>query len=382
MNSKNGSRSGEIISYSKFKSNSVFTFGLPQSSPNNISSINGFKEYTFFKPQFRKIKKKHKNKNSKKYYKILCIKLIEKLNTIQNNKTKKSITRCNTTKEKNSLGADNTNNNIPNITNDIYSNYESEKEINLATSSSSSSSSSSRFNTNKLLISFQESFTFSASYNNLNTLSKGKYIKNQTLREETQKFLKVNELRHISSSKFSHITAIKFKKSQNSHDFKSNKLFANFYSSSEFKKYLYGNSSSNLENSSEMSVDKISEEKEEKSNKGQESNDSENIDNKIMKKTTEDNKKEGDTSDFPSILNNIMNGNINYHPDNQNDKSRSNDNFMDFKLNGNNNNDFIRNESIKKMMLNNEIRTTNNNVIQIKEYNAMKTENNKICIIF
>ena len=84
-----------------------------------------------------------------------------------------------------------------------------------------------------------------------------------------------------------------------------------------------------------------------------------------------------------------MNGNIKYHPDNQNEKSRSNDFFIEYKLNGNKNNnesikndEYIKNESIKKMMLNNVIRTTNSNIFQIKQYNSMKTENNKICVIF
>ena len=82
-----------------------------------------------------------------------------------------------------------------------------------------------------------------------------------------------------------------------------------------------------------------------------------------------------------------MDGNKNYHPDNQGDKSRSSDFFMEYKLNEinneyNKNNEYIKNESIKKMMLNNVIRTTNSNIFQIKQYNSMKTENNKICVIF
>ena len=78
---------------------------------------------------------------------MLCIKLMKKLNNIQNNKSKEAITENDSNKEKNSMAADNTTD-ILNNTNEIYSINQSEKEINLT--SSSSSSFSPCFNMNKL----------------------------------------------------------------------------------------------------------------------------------------------------------------------------------------------------------------------------------------
>ena len=319
---------------------------------------------------------------------------MRKLNNIKNNRTKKNSLDNNSIMEKKAISADNNNTNILNNTG-ICSNNDSEKEINLT--SSSSSSCSHYFSIYKLLISNQESFTFSSCYKNLNELSKGEYIKDKKLRKETQNFLKKMQESNISSSRLFDISSIKNKKSKDSNYLKEHIFMDSnisyFDSQSEgkqskicdqTKKSINKKSSFNLKNLSDISNEKLNMEK---SYKGRESNVTEKSDGIIFEQINEGYKNQEGNSDFSSILKNIMNLNQNYHPDNQNDKSYSNDCFMENKINGNNNkyfrnDEYIKNESIKKMMLNNVIRTTNNNIFQIKQYNTMKTENNKICVIF
>ena len=375
--------SGDTTQYSKFKS----------TSNKKYSTINEIKEYTSFKSKLRKTTKNHKNHKNKKYYKMLCIKFMRKLNNIQNSRSKKTTVNFNLAKEKNSIAENNTTN-ILNITNDTCLNSESENEINLSFSSSSSSCFSPCFNLSKLLISFQESLTFSSSYKNLNLLSNGKYIKDKNLREETQNFLKDIQESYISSSKFSNISPIKRKNSQNSNYLQEHKLLDNNHSSPESKSEekqsknskikkqnknnLNRNYSVNLNHLSKINIEKV---KEEKTYKKIESNVDEKSDVAVIKQINEDSINKGSTSNFPSILKSIMNENKSYHPDSQSDKSSSNDFFMEFRFNRNNN-EYIKNESIKKMMLNNVERRTGNNLYKIKQYNTKKTENNKMCIIF
>ena len=396
-NIKIDNRLGDTKQNSKFKSTSNCSFKYPQPTTKNLSSSNALKQSTLFKFKFGKTKKSNKNYKNKKYYKILCINLMKKLNNIQNNGSKNSINDYNL-KEKNSITAYNNSNNFLYNINGICSDSESEKEIDLT--SSSSSSFSPCFNMYKLSISFQGSFTFESSYKNLNILSKGKYIRSKNLREETQNFLKKLQESHISSSKFSNITPIKMTKSQDSiysHKFKFKNNCHSFSESKNeegksknskikklTKKTLNRNSSVNLKNHSKINIEKINEEK---SYKGIDSRISEKSDAVFLRQINESNKNKGGTSDFSSILKNIMSRSKNCNQENQNDKSHSNDFFMEYRLNENNNEfikngEYNKNESIKKMTLNNTVRNTNNNVIQIRQYNTMKTENNKICIIF
>ena len=225
---------------------------------------------------------------------------MKKLNNIQNNGSKNSINDYNL-KEKNSITAYNNSNNFLYNINGICSDSESEKEIDLT--SSSSSSFSPCFNMYKLSISFQGSFTFESSYKNLNILSKGKYIRNKTLREETQNFLKKLQESHISSSKFSNITPIKMTKSQDSiysHKFKFKNNCHSFSESKNeegksknskikklTKKTLNRNSSVNLKNHSKINIEKINEEK---SYKGIDSRISEKSDAVFLRQINESNK--------------------------------------------------------------------------------------------
>ena len=65
---------------------------------------------------------------------------------------------------------------------------------------------------------------------------------------------------------------------------------------------------------------------------------------------------------------------------NKNGSDNKNNNYELFlDLNGNNNNEYIKKESMKKL---NIIKNTTNNVYKIKQINAVKTENNRLCHIF
>ena len=130
---------------------------------------------------------------------------------------------------------------------------------------------------------------------------------------------------HISSTQFSNISAIKKTKSQNSNYTQEFKFMDSFLNSSnsknkkiqsknsknnnQIKHSLTKNSSSNLQNNSEIGIEKLNEEK---SYKGKESNVTEKSDIIVFKQISEDTKNKGGNSDFSTILKNIMNGNIKY----------------------------------------------------------------------
>ena len=150
----------------------------------------------------RVIKKKIKDK---KYYKLMCLKLIESFNNFINN-TSNNI--------KNDI--ENTNNNTTSINNYNISNIkdinnynsninffisdEVNKNLDII-SSFSKHEISGFFDKDRLAISKNDSFEIKSIYNNLNIISKGKYGKNKTMQKETEEFV-LYYTKDINGNKF------------------------------------------------------------------------------------------------------------------------------------------------------------------------------------
>ena len=242
---------------------------------------------------------------------------------------------------------------------------ETEDEINLSSSLSSSK-------IIDLQISIQENFTFNACYPNLNELSKGQYISNILLQKKMDNFIKEikenynNKNSFINSSVVSHISSLKSPKEFNqnfnniinfsdSEDSKSKNSINNQINKVSENKNFYNDSNlyrNNILNSSYQEKD---------------SNITEKSDLKILQKIKDENYED---SDFISITKKAMSRNRNNNFDN------NSDNFVEYKINRSNGSEFIKNESIKKLMFNKIINNTTNNVYKIKQINSVKADNN------
>ena len=148
------------------------------------------------------IKKKIKDK---KFYKLMCLKLIQSFNTFINN-TSNNI--------KNDM--ENTNNNTTSINNYNISNIkdinnynsnlniiisdEVNKNLDLV-SSFSNQELNGFFGMDRLSISKNDSFEIKSIYKNLNTISNGKYVKNKMMQKETEEFI-LYYIKDINNSKF------------------------------------------------------------------------------------------------------------------------------------------------------------------------------------
>ena len=131
----------------------------------------------------RIIKKKIKDKT---YYKLMCLKLIETLNTFIKNSSNNI-----------KIDIENINNNITSINNynlsyikdtNNYSNLNILNSEDLI-SSFSKKEKSVFFDMDRLAISKNDSFEFKSIYNNLNAISNGKYEKNKIIQKETEEFV-------------------------------------------------------------------------------------------------------------------------------------------------------------------------------------------------
>ena len=328
-----------------------------------------------------------KNKKNKKYYKKLCLKLMKTINILKS-KTKNKVKSSKKFEiNSSSIVADKSNNSSNILEN---SSAVIETEINLSSfSSSSSSNQNHHFNLNNLKITVEEKFTFNSCYNNLNFMSNGLYIKNTLLREKIQNYLKENNenkpslfissvlspinrksqetefLKNTNSDCSSEIQEINNQKQIDNSIFDKNKSKDN--KNNNLKKIL--NYVSKTKNSDNVN-DKFKE---------KDSNISEKSDAEILNKMKDE---------FYESKLNLRIGGIDYmsllkksiDESNKNGSDNKNNNYEFFlDLNGNNNNEYIKKESMKKL---NIIKNTTNNVYKIKQINAVKTENNRLCHIF
>ena len=340
-----------------------FSFDVKRQDSSVENEINNTTKY-----QTIKSKKNNKNHKTKKYYKMLCAKLIKKINILKG--SKKNIINISTkikTKSEKSINSKSNDKSIKKINfldNSSIKN-ETEDEINLSSSLSSSK-------IIDLQISIQENFTFNACYPNLNELSKGQYISNILLQKKMDNFIKEikenynNKNSFINSSVVSHISSLKSPKEFNqnfnniinfsdSEDSKSKNSINNQINKVSENKNFYNDSNlyrNNILNSSYQEKD---------------SNITEKSDLKILQKIKDENYED---SDFISITKKAMSRNRNNNFDN------NSDNFVEYKINGSNGSEFIKNESIKKLMFNKIINNTTNNVYKIKQINSVKADNN------
>ena len=176
------------------KTNKIYYDENDKSYPNTLSNLSpAFASFVKTKINKKKVK-------NKKYYKIMCLKLIDTLNNMIKNKSPQN----NINNLKNDMN--NKNNNIisNNFNNSLYKNNyyisnsniilpfseEINKNKDLISSLSNISQSHYIFNKDKLYINKGTSFEIISVYNNLNFISNGKYEKNKTLQKETEEFVK------------------------------------------------------------------------------------------------------------------------------------------------------------------------------------------------
>ena len=169
------------------KTNIIYNTDNDISYPNTLNNLP--KTFASFLKN-RVIKKKIKDK---KYYKLMCLKLIESFNSFINN-TSNNI--------KNDI--ENTNNNTTSINNYNISNIKDKNNYNSninffitdevnknldIISSFSKQEISGLFDIDRLSISKNDSFEIKSIYNNLNNISNGKYGKNKMMQKETEEFI-------------------------------------------------------------------------------------------------------------------------------------------------------------------------------------------------
>ena len=180
-------------------------------SENNKSFLNTLSN---FPPAFASFLKKKIIKNrykDKKYYKLMCIKLIDTLNNI----TKNNLGKNNEIKLNCDVGDFNYNENKNNYYNSgIYKNNNyfisnssfvlpnlNKLNKDFISSLSKISQSNVAFDNNKLLINKNITFEIKSIYNNLNQISNGTYQKNKKIQKETENFVKFfedNEFKKIT----------------------------------------------------------------------------------------------------------------------------------------------------------------------------------------
>ena len=156
--------------------------------PNTLSN---------FQPDFASFLKKkifRKQHKSKKYYKLMCLKLIDLL---KNNKTTlyKNNNKINQKINNDNINNNNLSNNIKfkNKNKDLISNSNIISDLNKNNdllSSVSDIEQSTIFEEDKLSISKNNSFIIKSIYNNLNQVSNGKYGKNQRMQKDIQEYVK------------------------------------------------------------------------------------------------------------------------------------------------------------------------------------------------
>ena len=146
--------------------------------------------------EIKKVKtKKFTKKNNKEYYRLLSIKLIESLNKLLDGFNK----IC-----KNKINNINNINNSPIIsTFNTYLKLPEPIKLETGLSKSSLITVDNSFSSDKLSISKIDSINYKSSYKNINEISKGEYIHNILLQEQTQKFIRSskNDLTKINSNK-------------------------------------------------------------------------------------------------------------------------------------------------------------------------------------
>jgi len=213
------------------KENNIFDFNsdlektnIMYNTDNDISYPNTLKNLPLKFASFLKnrvIKKKIKDK---KYYKLMCLKLIETLD---------AFIKSNSNDIK--IDIENINNNITTINNynlsnikDI-SNYNSNLNILISDevnknkdliSSFSNQEKSGLFDMNRLYMSKNNSFEFKSIYNNLNVISNGKYEKNKMMQKETEEFVlyyskDINGSKLLNGKNNSRFNLSKVKKDEN-----------------------------------------------------------------------------------------------------------------------------------------------------------------------
>ena len=182
------------------KTNKIYKNENDMSYPNTLNNLPP--TFASFLKK-RVIKKKIKNK---KYYKLMCLKLIETFNNyIKNNSNNIKIDIENINNNITSIN----NYNISNIkdTNNYNSNLnyyisdEVNKNLDLI-SSFSRQEKSGIFEIDKLYISKNDSFEFKSIYKNLNDISNGKYEKNKMMQKETEEFVLYYNAKDINEKKF------------------------------------------------------------------------------------------------------------------------------------------------------------------------------------
>ena len=377
----------------------------------------------------KKIIKRKKNKN-KKYYKLMCIQLIDKLNNIiNNNSNKKNEINLKNGFESstNIINANNCNNSIYKSNNYYISNsniiFPFPDEINKnksLISSFSKASQSKNFDSTKLSIDKNSSFEIKSVYHNLNYISKGKYEKDYEMQKETEKFIK-------------YFKKNEFKKSMKTPKIKTNK--DNFFSLlddniSEIKSNsIHENDNKNIDNqeiisnSKKKSLKKLNVNKKNKKVKFVKQNT--NIEKmKKNKSTSNKNKESSSLSIYNNSLNNletsdnkiIKEKNIKFngirvaHSDNNESKtfikkifqkekskkennsaSKSNDILNDFnilnhenELRNINNYEELKEKTLNKLKMDNKEKNFNKTNKEEKEkgINDYSKKNDYICIIF
>ena len=172
----------------------IYSNESEKSYPNTLSN---------FPPKFASFLKNKiikKNRKNKKYYKFMCLKLIDTLNNIIkaiSDKNNDNINLNNEIGKEMKLSNDLLINNYNSITyknnNFLISNSNVIMEINKNNellSSISNNEQSILFDIEKLSINRNDSFEIKAIYNNLNIVSSGTYEKNKNMQKETEEFVK------------------------------------------------------------------------------------------------------------------------------------------------------------------------------------------------
>ena len=182
------------------KTNKIYNSENEMSYPNTLHNLPP--TFASFLKK-RVIKKKIKNK---KFYKLLCLKLIETFNNyIKNNSNNikidieninNNITSFNNYNISNIKDTNNYNSNLNNLISD-----EVNKNLDLI-SSFSRQEKSGIFEIDKLFISKNDSFEFKSIYKNLNVISGGKYEKNKMMQKDTEEFVLSYNSKDINENKF------------------------------------------------------------------------------------------------------------------------------------------------------------------------------------
>ena len=173
--------------------NKIFTNEIEKDFPNTLSN---------FPPTFasflkkRIIKKRYKNK---KYYKSMCIKLIDTINNLTRNINEYNNNINLKTENENENISNNEISSVNNYNNVIFKNNNyliSNSNIIFPNnnydliSSFSNNDQSHIFEIDKISINKNESFEIKSKYNNLNIISNGQYEKNKLLQNEVEQFIK------------------------------------------------------------------------------------------------------------------------------------------------------------------------------------------------